>query len=296
VIYKFKWYILSIIILILLEVSLVGGIGYWREFFWNAVQKRDLHQFIVLLLYFIIMALGACIVSGYTTYLNSYLALLIRTDLTSMTLNKARTYITVKIKAEGFEQRIQEDCYMYPFYMISLLIGILRNSLVLAVFVGIIWYQVGIHYVLLPTYYVLMGTFIAYGLAKPLIYLNYMNQCLEANFRQLIAKIKGLTLSMAEQIKANDDYKEVFNNNHNLFKTTKKLTYFQSFYNQVTVIMPYLLLYSVYFSGKIGFGIFMQVASSMNHIIDSMSYLINSFNDINNFLACRRRLKEVNVI
>lgn len=281
---KYKWYLFSILVLVLIEVSLVGAIGIWREYFWNAVEQRMLHKFIILLAYFSGFALIACFVSGFTQYLINYLSLLVRTDLT----HKA---VKLPIKeTEGFEQRVQEDCAHYPWYAITLSVGLLRNALVLAVFIGIIIHQVGILYVGLPIVYVLVGTFIAYKLAKPLINLNYLNQCLEAKLRRFLITYKNKQLSLSTT------YAEVFDNNHQLFKTTKVLAYFQSFYNQVTVIIPYVLMFSLYFSSKITFGVFMQVASSMAHIIDSMSYFINSFNDINNFLSCRKRLVELGVI
>ncbi len=279
---KYKWYIIGIIALVLAEVSLVGGIGVWREYFWAAVEKRQLHDFFILLSYFAGAALGACLISGYTQYLISYVSLLLRTELTAISLELKHS------KVEGREQRIQEDCFSYPLLAIGLLVGLLRSFLILGTFIVIVTVQVGVSYILLPILYVLIGTGLAFKLDKPLINLNYLNQRFEAGLRK--------TLFLKEESAIVKAYHKVRDNNLDIFITTKKLAYFQSFYNQVTVIVPYVLLFAVYFSGKIAFGVFMQVASSMAHIIDSMSYLINSFNDINKFLSCKKRLKEMGVI
>jgi putative ATP-binding cassette transporter len=283
---KYKWYVLGVILLVLGECVLVGGIGVWREYFWQSVQDKDLNKFILYVGEFTLMALAACLISGYTTYLISYLSLLVRTDLTKIALTKPYQAI------EGGEQRVQEDCYNYPFYAVTLLVGILRNTLVFGTFVVIITIQVGPMYLLLPIIYTLVGTGIAGWIAKPLIKLNYMMQVVEAQFRREVLKRASDYIGILRTTHYND----VFHTNKRLFITTKKLSYFQSFYNQITVIVPYLILCPLYFGGKIVFGVFMQVASSMNHVIDSLSYIINSFNDINNWLSCRRRLQELGVL
>ncbi len=282
---KYKWYILGAVVLVICECVLVGGIGVWREYFWEAVQKKELHNFLVYVAEFAGMALGICLISGYVTYLISYISLKIRTDLTNIALTKPYYEI------EGGEQRVQEDCFNYPFYAVTLLVGILRNVLVLGTFAVIITIQVGALYLLVPVVYTIIGTLIAAWIAKPLIKLNYGIQVVEAAFRRFVANKAGFALTTE-----NEKYAAVFNVNKSLFITTKKLSYFQSFYNQITVIVPYLILFPLYFGGKIVFGVFMQVASSMNHVIDSLSYIINAFNDINNWLSCRQRLKELGVI
>lgn len=279
-------YIAAITLLVLAECGLVGFIGVWREWYWAAIAARDFAPFFQLVIQFTIAALGACFVSGMTAYVINYFALQIRTSLTSKALE-----IEGRFQTEGFEQRIQEDCFKYPLLGITLLSNILKNIIMLGTFAVIIVMQVGVWYLLLPAGYVIIGTFIAYYLAHPLIRLNYLNQVLEAKFRMVLRTFDDKFLRALP-----GTYVTLFANNHHIFKTTKKLNYFQSFYNQITVIVPHLLLCGIYFSGKITFGVFMQIAASMAHIIDAMSYLINAFTDINNFLACKKRLRELGVI
>lgn len=291
IIKQYKWYLLALIFLVIGECLLVGFIGWWREFFWDAVEKKELHNFFVLIAQFTGAALGICIISGYTTYLISFISLLIRTDLTKKALKCP--YDTI----EGGEQRVQEDCHSYPYYGLSLLVNTLRNILILGTFAVIIVIQVGATYLWIPVVYTMVGTGVACKIALPLIRLNYDMQVVESAFRRWVQKRTWIKYSdVFTKLEFMQAYYKVFKVNKNLFITTKKLSYFQSFYNQITVIVPYLILFSLYFSGKIVFGVFMQVASSMNHVIDSLSYIINSFNDINNWLSCRRRLKELGVL
>lgn len=276
--------LLSILLLLtILEVSLSGGIGLWREYFWNSVQNKELNKFLLYIGEFLLMALAGCGIAGISTYLLSYLSLLVRTDLT------AKALITHYHRIEGSEQRIQEDCAAYPFLALGLVLMVLKNVLLLIVFTTIVVRQAGVVYLLVPIAVAISGTFLAGLVAKPLTVLNYQMQVIEAKFRQYILHRKTAR-------KDNEIYKTVFDINKDLYVKTKRLTYFQSFYNQTMVVVPYLILAPVYFTGKITFGIFMQIASSISMIIDSLSCLVNAFGDINKFLSCRKRLKEMNII
>lgn len=290
---KVLWSLLFLVGLVVIECSLVGYIGIWREAFWQAVENKQLSIFIHKIIQFAIVALSACLVSGYSTYLSGKISLKLREQLTFKAMISPEIFDAVK-NIEGGAQRIQEDCNSYYVLLINLLTNFLRNGLIFIVFCGIIWMQLGPIYLLVPITYTLIGTGIAWKLAIPLINLNYKNQQYEAAFRH---KLQSMTRRIKDKSRAILlIFTQVFDNNMDLYKTTKKLTYFQSFYNQVTVMVPYIILAPIYFGGKITFGILMQTASGMGHIIDSLSYLINSFNDINKFLSCQKRLREVKLI
>lgn len=268
--------IILIVVLALIECGLVGFIGVWRDWFWSAVNDRNLHLFIRYLMEFSVAAMLACFVSGYGDYLVNCSALIMRTNLTKKALKLQDRHLT-----EGFGQRVQEDCLSYPTGLIFLIRDGMRNVLTLIIFTVIIWKQLGPLYLLFPLGYALIGTVISAWIAKPLILLNYMNQVFEAKFRQTLTKLH---------------YVATHRNNHKLFKATKFLAYFQSFYSQITVIIPLIMLSGLYFYGKITFGVLMQCASSMGALIESLSYFITSFNNINKFLSCRKRLKELGII
>ncbi len=280
---KVKWFIFLLIALVVLECIGVGYIGIWREGFWQAVETKATSIFIWKLGEFVLVALGLCLIAGYSQFLVNKIALLMRTKLTNKSMHMPYKSI------EGGAQRIQEDCFNYPWLGLTLFTGLLRSTINVGTFSIIIGYQLGVYYLLIPIGYTIVGTIIAHYFAKPLINLNYIHQCVEATFR---AKLTELT----NKKKKMGFYQECYDNYMNLAVTTKKLNYFQSFYNQITVVVPYIIIAPLYFGSKILFGTFMQVASAMNHVIESMSYIINSYDMINNWLSCRRRLKEMGVI
>lgn len=269
-------YIIFLSVLLIIDCSLGGYIGFWREKFWNSVSTRDFYLFSIYIAQFSFIALCSCFTAGYIGYLQNIIGLYWRTKLTNKAL-ALQNHITI----EGGAQRVQEDCLNYPLLCISLIVGLFKALIMICVFAYILLHQLGWVYLIIPIIYTLMGTLLAGKIAFPLIKLNYLNQVVEAKFRQFLT-IKN--------------YVDVHGNNRSLFKTTKFLSYFQSFYNQITVIIPYVILSFLYFKNKITFGVFMQSSSSMIEIISNMSYTINSFNDINRFISCRKRLKELKII
>jgi putative ATP-binding cassette transporter len=264
-----------LILLILIDCSIGGYIGLWREWYWNSLSNKDFLSWTKYVIEFTIAALASCAISGYTQYLINILSLSKRTKLTGKYFKSEKFFI------EGFEQRIQDDCKQYPILLFNIGISILRSIIMIIAFSYIIISHINIFYLLIPFIYAFFGTFIAGKIAFPLINLNYINQVVEAKFRQSLNRL---------------NYLLTHKNNRNLYIKTKHLQYFQSFFSQITVIFPHLVLASLYFSGKIIFGVFMQVAAAMSEITNSLSIIILNLNDINNLLSCHKRLKEIKII
>lgn len=235
-----------------------------------------MHGWIVYLGIFTVVALVSCVTSSKATYIGQLIALDIRERLTNKALDLVEHH-----QIEGINQRIQEDCKYYPQLLLSILTGVFRATILIAIFTYIIVHQLNVWYLLIPLGYAAIGTLIAGKIAMPLIELNYTIQVLEAKFRQVLSLF---------------NYSETVLTNKQLFKKEKHLSYFQSFYNQITIIFPHLVLANLYFASKISFGVFMQIASAMVEMTNHLSYIINSFSSINKFLSCRRRLKELKVL
>lgn len=260
--------------MVILEIAGVSFLAVWRESFWNSVSSKNLEMFIYYLSQFIGVVIGLVVVTGYRSYLINYVSLLIRTKLT----NKALTNIKM---TEGYRQRIQEDCRDYPLLSLTLITGLGSSIIQIIIFATIIIYQSTLQNLGIVVLYTIIGTIIASYIARPLIKLNYNNQVTEAAFRQDLTQ---------------DSYGKVFDNNYLLFIKLKYLQYFQAFFNQITVIVPLVILAPGYFAGKMLFGTLMQLSSCIGSIIEQGSYFINSFEVINRWLACRKRLKEQEII
>lgn len=264
---------IALSILILIELALTMYLADWRSTFWNAVESRDYDTFIRYLVYFITVALTLCFVGSYEGYLITLVALTMRTTLTKKALKSNVGHIAL-------EQIKQEDCLVYPTLLLNLIIGAIRNCCLLAIYSYFV-IKVSSLYLIYPIVYAIVTSSVGYKLALPLINLNYINQNLEAKFRQQLTKI---------------NYGKVFVNNYNLAKHTKILGYWQIGTGQISVVLPYICLAGVYFSLKISFGVLMQAANALNSMTDCLSFYLNSFNDINKLLSCRKRLFEIGVL
>ena len=274
-IFNLNKYIFILVFLVLLDCGIGTYIAWWREGYWSSLSNKEFYLWGKYILEFIAAALLSCGVSGYSQYLISVISLYWRTKLTQKALKLDYS------RVEGHQQRIQEDCGRYPSILLSLIVALIRSVIMIVAFSYIILQHLSWYYLLIPLGYALIGTLLAGKIAFPLINLNYLNQVVEARFRQSLSHL---------------NYLLAHRNNHQLFKKTKHLQYFQSFFNQITVIFPHLCLASLYFSGKIVFGVFMQVAAAMAEITNSLSVILLSFSDINNLISCHRRLRELRSI
>ncbi len=274
--FKTKTYIALLIIMVLVDCGIGAFIANWREFYWDSLVKQQFSLWLYYIGQFSVAALLSCLIAGWSSYLGNIIGLHYRTKLTRKALELNNHH-----KIEGGAQRVQDDCNQYPQLLIQIITGLFRSLIMIFVFATIIFIQLPYYYLIVALLYALIGTLFAAKIAKPLINLNYINQVVEAKFRQLLTKI---------------NYRDVHRNNVQLYSKLKVLQYFQSFYSQITVIIPHILLLFVYFSGRITFGIFMQVASSIAELINSLSFFITSFDVINRFLSCRKRLQEIEVI
>jgi putative ATP-binding cassette transporter len=274
--FNLKFNFIVLIIICIVDLSMTSYLVMWREAFWQSVNDRHLQSFLHLLYIFSAVAIGLCIVSGIETYLQNKIALNWRRILTRKAFKIKDMHL-----AEGHQQRIQEDCRDYPLLIIGFLQYILMQGVLVIFYIYTIYNHAGLLYVLIPVAYGVLGTGLGYYIAHPLIHLNYVNQVLEAAFRQSLTKL---------------DYGRVHRNNHKMFVKSKHLQYFQYFYGQISVIFPYLILAPIYFGGVIAFGVFMQIASTISHLTDSLGSIVNNFDKINKMLSCRKRLHELGVI
>jgi vitamin B12/bleomycin/antimicrobial peptide transport system ATP-binding/permease protein len=273
--YNIKTNIIILITLVLVEMIGVSYIVIWREGFWSAVEHKNLHSFIYLTIIFTVIALTLCIVSGIESFIMSKIALEWRRRLTRKCLKLKLDHI------EGYQQRVQDDTQTYPDLFIMLWKSYIYNGIMSLFFICVIIKQVGVMYIIFPIFYLAISTVCSRWIANPLTKLYYQNQVKEASFRQkLTRKLYGI----------------VHRNNHNVFVKTKHIQYFQYFYGQIGVIFPYIVLANFYFTGGISFGILMQVAATISHLVDAGGVLINNYGVINKYKSCKKRLKEIKVI
>lgn len=271
-----KRYITYIIFLTICEISLALYLTFWRNSFWESVSLKNLHSFTVELIVFCVIALSFCLVTALSGYFITLCAIKWRETLTK------RVKSTKNVsKIENFSQRVQQDTLDYPDLMLNILFGSGKALVYIIVFSAALIYNFSAWYLTIIIFYAIISTWVAKKIAMPLINLNYKAQVAEATYRSLLSEFNfanciGIMTQMAIK--------------------TKHLNYFQTFYGQIAVILPILIVAPAYFGGAMTLGLLMQATSTMSTISDNCSYGITSFSVINRLLSCRKRLKEIKII
>jgi vitamin B12/bleomycin/antimicrobial peptide transport system ATP-binding/permease protein len=264
--------IIILVTLLIVELALSLYLTEWRSAFWDDVSAKNMNGFTHQLIVFGVVALTLCFVSAYSTYVTFLLGVEWRKVLTERAVKKQYSNV------ENINQRIQEDCSLYPRLAIDLAIGIGKSLVYIVVFSAFLISQFKASYLIYIVLYSLLGTVIARKVARPLVILNYDSQRAEANYR--------MNLSLL-------NFEDCIRLMLGLAKKTKTYNYFQIFYGQMAVLVPLIIVAPDYFTGVMTIGMLMQVNSVMATILDNMSYGVSSFDGINKFISVKRRLNEI---
>lgn len=267
-----KKYITIVIVLSLIEIGLALYLTEWRHAFWDFVNNKQIKGFTTQLAIFTVVALVLCFVSACSSYAGNLAAIKWREKLNS------QLFVVRESRIENINQRIQEDCREYPSLLINLMCGFGKSIVYIFVFSIFLVCSFSALYLIYILAYSIIGTLVARKIAMPLIKLNYESQKVEATYRNNL-----------EIGNFNDCIRIMFG----VAKKTKHLNYFQTFYGQVAVIIPIIIVAPDYFLGAMTIGALMQTTSIMSTILDNLSFGVNSFDSMNRFLSCRKRLKEI---
>lgn len=268
-------YLALMCVLGLMEIGLALYLTEWRHTFWDIVAERKWHDFLSQIAIFTGVALILCFVSAYATYCGTLAAIQWRVKLNT------KAFTVRESRIENVSQRIQEDCREYPNLMITVGYGTIKAVTYIVVFSISLILQFNWLYLCLILVFSTVGTVLARYIAYPLIHRNYEFQRVEASYRHTLCQTV---------------FQECLIVMFGLAKKTKHLQYFQTFYGQIGVIVPLIIVAPAYFTYKLTLGGLMQASSIMSTILDNLSYGINTFGDINRLISCRKRLKELGVI
>lgn len=309
------------IFVICMSVALVGMdvvFNYWYNHFYDALQDYDKRGAFDLIAVFIFLAAVYIVLAVYRYYLQAYLALRWRRWLTyqfiSRWLAKKSYYYLENFdeKTDNPDQRIQEDIASLVTSSLDLSIGMIGSVTTFFAFIYILWTLSGhitLHLggwgtLIIPGYlvwvsiiYSILGTYFAFKVGYPLVGLNFEQQRREANFRfaaiDLRAHAENVALYRGE---ANQKgilgglFDRVLNNWYAIILRQKLLLWFTAGYNQLSVILPLVVVLPNYFSKIFKLGGLMQALRAFTQIQDALSFFINSYSQIAQWRAVVRRL------
>jgi putative ATP-binding cassette transporter len=285
----------------------------WNRSFYNTFETRDQLDFFHQLGMFALLALIFIVTAVYRLYFQQMLLIEWRTWLTERFLAdwlKDQAHYRMQLLDRGTDnpdQRIAEDLRLFVDLTLSLFVGFLSAAATLAVFAIVLWSlsrEVQIPGIDMPgallwvaVVYAVAGTVVTHLIGRPLIRLDFNQQRFEADFRFSLMRLRenteGVALyrgEAAEERGLRGRFVPVIQNWWALMYKQKQLTWFTSFYAQLAIIFPFVVVSPRFFAGAITLGVIFQTASAFGQVQSSLSWFINAYTTFAQWKATVDRL------
>ncbi len=299
---KWAWILLAIVLLLSLSVTGINvAFSYIGNYFTNAlVQKNQGMAYFFVGVYFCGFMIAVPIVAFYS-YVQDYLGMKWREWLTNSFLGnyfRDRNYYNVESNTliDNPDQRIMEDIRSFTRTSLAFLLIILGSLMDLVSFTGILWSK-SVLLVGVVLGYSLFGTLITVWIGRRLVKLNFNQLRYEADFRYSLIHVRDNAESIAfyqgeksEIGHISDRFRNVLKNFSLLIGWQRNLSFFTQTYNYLPLVLPFLVLFPQYFSGKIQYGDMVQANFAFSQVYAALSLIVAQIQDITNFAAGVQRL------
>jgi putative ATP-binding cassette transporter len=305
--------LVTVIGLVLMMVYLEVQFNRWNNDFYNTFESRDQAEFFRQLGMFALLALSWIITAVYRLYFLQMLQIEWRTWLTDRFLAdwmKDQAYYRMQLVDRGTDnpdQRIAEDLRLFVELTLSLSLGLLSAVVTLVSFIVILWTLSGaltLFGVSIPGYmvwvavvYAIVGSWLTHVIGRPLIRLDFNQQRFEADFRFSLVRLRenseGVALYRGEREELEGfrgRFAAVIGNWWSLMLKQKQLGWFTSFYSQLAIIFPYVVVSPRFFAGQIPLGGIFQTASAFGQVQGALSWFIGAYTQFASWKATVDRL------
>ncbi len=305
--------LVTVIALALAMVYMEVQFNYWNRDFYNTFENRDQGEFFRQLGKFGLLAVIWIVMAVYRLWFLQMLQIEWRTWLTDHFLKEwmqDQAHYRMQLLDRGTDnpdQRIAEDLRIFVTYTSDLALGLLSALVTLVSFVIILWSLSGpaqLWGLDIPGYlvwtaliYAIAGTLLTHYIGRKLIGLDFNRQRVEADFRFSLVRLRenseGVALYRGEQEELGSlrhRFGAVIGNWWQLMRKRKQLNWFQSFYAQLAIIFPYIVVAPRFFAGTIPLGQIFQTASAFNQVQGALSWFINAYVDFATWKATVDRL------
>lgn len=196
------------------------------------------------------------------------------------------------------DQRISEDINTFTGRSIHFLLIFLGSLMQLVAFSTVLW-SISRLLVGVLAVYALLGTFVAlYIFGKPLIQLNFWQIRREADFRFGLMRLRENAESIAfyrgeaqERAQIDSKFGKVFTNFARLIKQQRALNIFQRGFNQLTIVLPSVILAHAVLSGEMEVGRAVQATGAFVAVLGAVALIVDNFESLSRFVAGIDRLQ-----
>jgi vitamin B12/bleomycin/antimicrobial peptide transport system ATP-binding/permease protein len=312
-------FLLSAAIFLVILATAYGQIrlNSWNQPFYDALARRDLSGFLYQLFIFAVIAGGLLILNVTQTWLNQLTKLKLREglvrDLVGQWMSPRRAFRLANAGPIGVnpDQRLHEDTRHLTELSTDLGIGLLQASILLAVFVDVLWtlssgfaFHIGDKDYSIPGYmvwaaiiYAGSASLLSYWVGHPLIELNATRYAREADLRFSLMRVNehidAISLSGGEA----DEERRIFLDLSTVLTAMRRLvtgltnlTWVTAGYGWFTLVAPILVAAPVYFSGNLSFGGLMMAVGAFNQVQSSLRWFVDNFSSIADWRATLLRV------
>ena len=287
------------------------------EHFFNArsisgENAYNIGIFYAMIWVFLCIALPYVLIATINVYFASIYALKWRE---AMTFEYLAFWKAKDDNIEGSSQRIQEDIYNFSKIVESLGLAFIRALMILFAFIPILWALSGViaaplfesvdensifaplkHIDGLLVYVALFislgGLFISWVVGIKLPGLEYNNQKAEAAFRKELVFAEDNRRDYATRETMIELFTGLKFNYKRLFLHYGYFNIWLILFEQIIVIVPFLIVAPSLFAGAIGLGVVMQMNNAFDQVRSSFSVFITNWTKITELRSIHKRLRE----
>ena len=297
---------LTLLASLVVQVELTVKINAWYGGFYNILQKATEHEiseFWAEMVKFVYIAMPYVLIATATAYFTRIYAFRWRE---AMTFSYVERWQGVNEEVEGASQRIQEDIYRFARIFESLGLQVMRAILTLIAFLPILWeLSSGVDLpqirdipgslVWVALIVSLGGLFISWFVGIKLPGLEYNNQKVEAAFRKELVYAEDDKINYGKTESIVELFVGLKFNYHRLFMHYGYFDIWVNSFEQLMIIVPYLIMGPGLFTGLITLGVLVQVSNAFSKVRESFSIFISNWTTITELRSIHKRLKEFEV-
>jgi len=290
----------------------------WNKPFYDALSRRDLHDFMYQLGVFFIIATAILILNVAQRWLVEMLKLKLREGivhdlLRDWMLPRRAFWLANAGGPMGVnpDQRMHEDARKLCELSSDLGTGLLQAGILFGIFAGVLWtlsagftvrfhdidYEIPGFMLWAAVTYAVLGSLLSYWVGRSLISRNSERYAREADLRFSLVRINehldGISLAAGEE----DERRRVEMHLGNVLAATRRLvrgltnlTWVTAGFGWITIVAPILVAAPLYFSGKISFGGLMQAAAAFTQAQSSLRWFVDNFSIIADWRATLQRV------
>jgi peptide/bleomycin uptake transporter len=294
---------LFLLLALFVQVELTVKINEWYGSFYNILQKateHEIEEFWAEMLTFAKIAFPYVLIATVTSYFTRVYSFKWRE---AMTFSYVSRWQKVDEEVEGASQRIQEDIYRFARIVESLGLQVIRAVMTLIAFLPILWgLSSGVDVAFfkdIPGSLVWVaiavsvgGLVISWFVGIKLPGLEYNNQKVEAAFRKELVYAEDDKINYGKSETIVELFTGLKFNYNRLFLHYGYFDIWVNFFEQLMVIVPYLIMGPGLFTGVITLGVLVQVSNAFSKVRESFSIFIANWTTITELRSIHKRLRE----